>query len=330
MLCNSSDCYKVHKWKKEQRKKMLKLHELVHMEMQFLDGLTLEWCVKLWRLWQKFASEGTNTTSPFSEKFMSETGMMCKCSGCYKVVHKWRNKKMSTDVPWRSVMQMQFLMCFWNLYTSIHSCGQSLHRKSDQYGFPLLVATTLNWIGGDCTILLDAQEEEEEEEESARQLLHNSTIQSVVGDYDWNKLFFATNRVEVLKNSRKFAILVSLAFVASTLNRPNPKVVQFSSEDDEEEYEEIVVSVNCWNSEIQTVFGSLLLKHSRLQKTNNLKVSKNLRSFQLGFGDPSPNFLEFSSLKTMRKKTKDSFWAWILVVFWSMLVGDNWSVIRRT
>jgi hypothetical protein len=110
--------------------------------------------------------------------------------------------------------------------------------------------------------------------------------------------------------SRKFAILISLAFVASTLNPPNPKVVQFSSEDDEEEHEEIVVSVNCCNSEIQTVFGSLLLKHSRLQQTNNLQVSKNFRSFQLGFGDPSPNFLEFSSLKTMtttRKKTKDSF-----------------------
>ncbi len=156
MLCNFSDCYKVQEWKKEQRKKMLKLHELVHVEMQFLDGLSLERCVKLWTLQQKCASEGTKTTSPFSEKFMSETKMMCKCSGCYKVVHKWRNRKMSTDVPWRSVMQVQFLMCFWNLHTSIHSCQQSLHCRSDQYGFPLLVATTLNWIGGDCTILLDA------------------------------------------------------------------------------------------------------------------------------------------------------------------------------
>jgi hypothetical protein len=93
MLCNSSDCYKVHEWEKEQRKKMLKLHELVHLEMQFLDGLTLEWCVKLWRLWQKCASEGTKITSPFSEKFMSETRMMCKCSGCYKVVHKEETKR---------------------------------------------------------------------------------------------------------------------------------------------------------------------------------------------------------------------------------------------
>jgi hypothetical protein len=59
--------------------------------------------------------------------------------------------------------------------------------------------------------------------------LHNSTIQSVVGDYDSNKLFFATNRVEVSKDIRKFAILISLAFVASTLNPPNPKVVQFNS-----------------------------------------------------------------------------------------------------
>ncbi len=80
------------------------------------------------------------------------------------------------------------------------------------------------------------------------------------------------------------------------------------------------------------MFGSLLLKHSHLQQTNNLKVSKNFRSFQLGFGDPSPDFLEFRSLKTTtttRKKT-DSFWAWILVVFWSISVGDYWSVIRRT
>jgi hypothetical protein len=188
---------------------------------------TLEWCVKLWRLLQKCAREGTKTTAPSSEKFMSETGMMCKCSGCYKVVHKWRNKKMLTDVPWRGMMQMQFLMCFWNLHTCIHNCRQSLHRRPDQFGCPLLVATTLNWIGGDCTILLDAQEEEEEQqqqhEESGRQLLHNSTIQSVVGDCNWNKLFYATNRVEVSKNFRKFAILISLAFVASTLNPPKPQ-----------------------------------------------------------------------------------------------------------
>lgn len=225
MLCNSLDCYIVHEWKKEQRKKMLKLHELVHVEMQFLDGLTLEWCVELWRLLPKCAREGTKTTAPSSEKFMSETGMMCKCSGCYKVVHKWRNKKMLTDVPWRCLMQMQFLMCFWNLHTSIHNCRQSLHRRSDRYGFPVLDATTLNWIGGDCTILLDAQEEEEEEEheESARQLLHNPTIQSVVGDCNWNKLFYATNRVEVSKNFRKFAILISKALVASTLNPPQPQ-----------------------------------------------------------------------------------------------------------
>ncbi len=98
MLCNSLDCYIVHEWKKEQRKKMLKLHELVHVEMQFLDGLTLEWCVKLWRLLQKCAREGTKTTAPSSEKFMSETGMMCKCSGCYKVVHKWRNKMFHEEV----------------------------------------------------------------------------------------------------------------------------------------------------------------------------------------------------------------------------------------
>jgi hypothetical protein len=35
-------------------------------------------------------------------------------------------------------------------------------------------------------------------------------------------------------------------------------------------------------------------------------------------------------MKTTRKKTKDSFWAWILVVFWSISVADYWSVIRRT
>jgi hypothetical protein len=35
-------------------------------------------------------------------------------------------------------------------------------------------------------------------------------------------------------------------------------------------------------------------------------------------------------MTTRRKKTKDSFWAWIRVVFWSMSLGENWSVIRRT
>jgi hypothetical protein len=108
-------------------------------------------------------------------------------------------------------------------------------------------------------------------------LLHNSTIQSVVGDCNWNKLFYATNRVEVSKNFRKFGILISKALVASTLNPPNPKVVQFSSGDDEEEYEEIVVSVNCCNSEIQTVFGSFV-NHSRLQQTN--KQSKSIKESQ--------------------------------------------------
>jgi len=86
--------------------------------------------------------------------------------------------------------------------------------------------------------------------------------------------------------------------------------VQFSSGDDEEEYEEIVVSDNCCNSEIQTVFGSFV-NHSGLQQTNKQSKSiKESQKFSLGFGDPSPNFLEFSSLKTMtttRKKTKDSF-----------------------